>query len=352
MPWNSTFDTFVWIFNIGRGSAAFVRTSLNHGMIIDMACSPEFSTSDFILDNLYEKLDLYEGKKIAQAVLTHPHHDHISDCGPLSENPKLHPSLITCPNDKDPEDAVRWERIKNIDGNKSLEKYRSLYKGRSLPLQTIKHTSKNRTVLDLEYGLYYVRPSVCNGLHKVDNEYGNSLSIVTYLRYGNHSILFTGDITPLAMEKILNQSEGVEKRFTVFSRATQNVHPRWTTETFDQPSLKSRLGTYGLTALVASHHGLQSCYSPELYAAIKGGKPSIVAISERHSVAEGQGKIDSRYQSKEGSTGLLVKSNGVDSFCNSVTTKSNHILIRFNGKGAPKIYQEKRIEDLMKWANI
>ncbi len=351
MAWNTSTDTFVWIFNVGRGSAAFIRTPLNHGMILDISCSSEFSTSDFILDNLYKLLGSYEGNKIAQAILTHPHHDHISDCGPLMKGSKLYPTLITCPNDKDSNDSVDWKRIKNRDGNKSLEKYKKLYEGRALPLQTIKHTTPHTTFLELEYGIYYVRPSVCAELHNVDNEYGNSLSIVTYFRYGGHSILFPGDITPLAMEKILGQTEGVEKRFTVFSRKAQVDHPKWTAETFDQPSLKHRLRTYGLSVLVASHHGLESCYSPELYGAIKGDKPDLVAISEAYAVSEGQGNIDARYQSKDASNGLTVKIGGCDAFRNSVTTKSNHILIRFSGSGKPKIYCEPKIEDLMKWAN-
>ena len=351
MPWHTSNDAFIWIFNVGRGSAAFIRTPLNHGMVIDIACSSEFSTADFILDNLHQKLTSYEDRKIAQAILTHPHHDHISDCGPLTENKKLYPSLITCPNDKDLKDAVDWKRIKNRDGNKSIAKYKKLYEERSLPLQTIKYTTSQTTFQDLEYGIYYVKPSVCASLHKNDNEYGNSMSIVTYFRYGNHSILFPGDITPLAMEKVLGQSEGVEKRFTAFSRKTQLENPRWTTETFDQPSLKSRLGSYGLSILVASHHGLESCYSPELYAAIKGGKPDLVAISEAYALGEGQGKIDARYQSKDGSTGMNVKLGGTDTFRNSITTKSNHLLIQLSGTGKPKVYAENKIEDLMKWAN-
>jgi hypothetical protein len=303
------------------------------------------------LDNLHNSLELYEGHKIAQAILTHPHHDHISDCGPLSDNPKLYPTLITCPNDKDARDAVKWNRIKNRDGNKSLANYKRLYEGRQLPLQTIKHTSKYTTTLELEYGIYYVRPSVCDGLHTVDNEYGNSLSIVTYFRYGSQSILLPGDITPLAMQMILNESYGVEKRFTAFSKSTQSLHPDWTTKTFDQPSLKSRLKTYGLSVLVASHHGLESCYSPELCAAMRDGKPDLVAISELYAVGEGQGNIHSQYQSRDGAAGLIAKINGIDNFRYSVTTKSNHILIRFSGNGKPKVYCETRIEDLMKWAN-
>jgi beta-lactamase superfamily II metal-dependent hydrolase len=351
MPWETSLEMFVWIFNVGRGSAAFVRTPLNQGILIDISCSEFFSTSDFILDNLHKKLDGYKKNKIAQAILTHPHHDHISDCGPLSDNPKLYPTLVTCPNDKDPQDAVKWGRIKNRDGNRSLSKYKKLYEGRQLPLQTIQYDSSNTTAQELEYGIYYVRPSICDGLHKVDNEYGNSLSIVTYIRYGKNSILFPGDITPLAMERILNQSEGVEKRFTVFSKTVQVQKPKWTTETCDQPSLKGRLGTHGLSVLVASHHGLESCYSPELYAAIKGGKPDLVAISEAYAVGEGQGNIHSAYQSRDGANGVTVKTRGKDSLCYSATTKSNHILIRFNGSGVPRVYREERIEDLMKWAN-
>jgi hypothetical protein len=53
---------------------------------------------------------------------------------------------------------------------------------------------------------------------------------VTYLRYGKNAILFPGDITPLAMEKILNQSEGAEKRFTVFSKTAQAEKPKWIAE--------------------------------------------------------------------------------------------------------------------------
>lgn len=351
MGWETSNDMFIWIFNVGRGSAAFVRTPLNQGIILDISCSQFFSTSDFILENLQEKLSSYEGNQIAQAILTHPHHDHISDCGPLTENKKLYPTLITCPNDKEPNEAVKWNRIKNRDGNKSIELYKKLCEGRKPPLQTIKHTSKYRMTLDLEYGIYYVRPSVCDKLHTGDNEYGNSLSIVTYFRYGSQSILLPGDITPEAMERLLGESLGTEKRFTVFSRAIQDANPKWTTETFNQPSLKSRLKEHGLSVLVASHHGLESCYSPELYEAIKDGKPDLVAISERYDVTEGQGNIDWHYQSEYGSSGVNAWINGEVQFRRSITTKGHHILIRFSGIGKPKVYCEERIEDLMTWAN-
>jgi len=353
MGWSTSNDAFIWIFNVGRGSAAFLRTPLNHGIILDISCNENFSTSEFIVKNLCPYLSTYENRPIAQAILSHPHHDHISDCGSLeSRDSKLHPYLLTCPSDRDSRDGfVDWTRIKNIDGNKSLDTYRRLFQNREPGLRTLKYDLQRTTVADLEYGIYYLRPSVCQKLHTNDNEYGNSLSIVTYFRYGNHSILFPGDVTPEAMQRILTESSGVEKRFTIFSRTSQANNPRWTKETFNQPSLKGRLATYGLTVLVAPHHGLESCYSSDLCAAIRSGKPGLVAISEKYAVAEGQGKIHANYQGATASFGMYAKFNGTDKWCNSVTTKSNHILIRMSGTGNPKVFCESKIEDLMKWAN-
>ena len=36
-----------------------------------------------------------------------------------------------------------------------------------------------------------------------------------------------------------------------------------------------------LTVLIAPHHGLESCYSPERFGAMKGGKPRLNILSER-----------------------------------------------------------------------
>src|SRR5437879_1499291 len=50
MPWENSAETHIWIFNVGRGNAAFIRTGLNHGLILDMACSDEFSPAQFVRD--------------------------------------------------------------------------------------------------------------------------------------------------------------------------------------------------------------------------------------------------------------------------------------------------------------
>ncbi|HZQ42921.1 MAG TPA: hypothetical protein VFA99_06690 [Acidobacteriaceae bacterium] len=353
MAWNTTSDAVIWIFNVGRGSAAFVRTPFNKGILIDISRSEPFSTSKFILDNLYDKLSTQDEKRIAQAILTHPHTDHISDCEALASGSKLYPKLLTCPNDKIPAEAVNWSRIKNIDKDKSLAKYRALFEGRSAGLQTIEHDSPYIKPSEFEYGIYYLRPPICEKLHTVDNDYGNAISLVTYFRYGSQSILFPGDITPEAMAAILGEREGAEKRFTIFNQQFQSKNPRWSKETFNQPSLKSRLSTYGLSVLVAPHHGLESCHSTELHEAMKDGKPDLIVISEKYGPGVTEGKTHGNYQCKDGAKGLRIQmGNQLTAEPRySISTKSNHILIRFSGTGAPRVICENRIEDLMKWAN-
>jgi beta-lactamase superfamily II metal-dependent hydrolase len=336
MPWKNSLDTFILIFDVGRGSAAFVRTPFNQGMIVDLAGTTDFSPIAFIRSRLLNDLDLYDGRKIAQAVISHPHTDHIRECEELSK-PDLYPALITCPHDKSPEEAVDWSRIKNQDGDRSLKHYRMLFEQRRLPLQTIKHNSINRPKQTFEYGIYYLRPPVCATLHKDDNQYGNAMSMVFYLRYGSNSILIPGDITSEAMQKLLDQTEGVEKRFTIFDAETQRYNPDWHQKTGSQPSLKQRLKDYGLSVLIAPHHGLESCYSSELALALRGGKPQINVISEKRQTHENQGCIHHGYQSEQGASGLTVRFPDKLEKRYSITTKSGHILIRFNGSGLPVI---------------
>jgi hypothetical protein len=149
-------------------------------------------------------------------------------------------------------------------------------------------------------------------------------------------------MTPEGMTHLLPEKVGSEKRYTKFDREFSDEHPSWHEKTSDQPSLHSLLQTHGLTVLVAPHHGLESCYSPELYDAIKGGKPQLVVISEKRHLRETDGSVDSRYQKQEGASGLKVVKEGKEETCLSVSTINGwHILIVFGGTGRPKIYAEK-----------
>src|SRR5215831_18159236 len=125
MPWETSFDTHIWVFSVGRGNTAFIRTGMNHGLIIDLN-GTDFNSAKFIKDKFLPKLTLYKNAKIAQAVLSHPHADHINQCRELEKGNPLWPTLLTCPHNKDFNDGapsrekLNWNRIKNRDGDQPV----------------------------------------------------------------------------------------------------------------------------------------------------------------------------------------------------------------------------------------
>ncbi len=266
MSWSTSLQTYIWVFSIGRGNAIFVRTGLNQGFILDMGGGTLFDPATFIRTHFTPRLDKYKNTAIAQAIFSHPHADHIAQCEEASDGKDLRPALLTYPNDKVTSESLDWARIEDANGaNKELiGTYKGLFEKRSPPIQTICYES-SRTIPNLEYGVYYVRPPVCDKLHSEDTKYGNATSIVFYLRHGNHSILVPGDITPEAMNIILDEDEGLEKRYTMFDSAAESRFPNWHNQTKDQPSLRSLLGDRGLSILVAPHHGLESCCRAQNY---------------------------------------------------------------------------------------
>ena len=169
-----------------------------------------------------------------------------------------------------------------------------------------------------------------------------------YLRHGSNSILFPGDMTPEGMNRVLEDGKDVEKRYTKFNRKWAEENPDSHSITNGQPSLKDLLAERGLTILVAPHHGLESCYSPELYEAIKRGKPRLVVISERRLVNDNDGDTHQNYQSEDGASGLNVEIDGSTESRYSLTTKNkHHILIVFDSSGGPKVFADKDPDKLL-----
>lgn len=358
MAWETSPATHIYIFNVGRGNSAFIRTPLNQGFLLDMGNEggeDGFSPAKFAKENFLKKLDEYKEHKIAQAILSHPHEDHVTECEELYKKKEMEPTLITCPHDKDgseKNEKLNWNRIKNRD-NELKTRYSAVYEGRKLPLQTIQFDSKKAVPPRLEYGIYYVRPPQVESIHADDNKYGNGTSIVFYYRHGTHSILFPGDITPECMRVILNEAEGSEKRYTKFDRRFTEQHPNWHEKSSDQPSLKFSLKTDGLSILVAPHHGLESCFCPELFQAMRNNKPMLNVISEKRTLTENDGNVHAYYQKPDGASGLDVICDGVvERERRSVSTKNgHHILIVFKGAGVPIVILDKSADKLLQFAN-
>ena len=316
-----------------------------------------FDPASFIVKYLVAGLDKYRNNTIAQAILSHPHTDHIAQCGRLSKQELLYPTLLTCPSDHKKSashEQIDWKRLGKEDPEKEelIRTYKGLYEQRTPPVQTILYDSA-RTIPNLEYGLYYIDPEICDALHPTnDNQYGNALSIVFFLRHGDHTILFPGDMTPEGMSYLLANGDGVQKRFSRFERRFEQQHPGWHMETGSQPSLKELLEQRGLSVLVAPHHGLESCYSEDLFAVMRNGKPRLNVLSERRKAHDGDRTTDARYQSANGASGVSVNVDGKVEPRRSVSTKDgHHILITFSGSGAPGVYLRKKSDQLVTLAS-
>lgn len=351
MSWETSLETFVWVFDVGRGNFAFIRSGLNQGFIIDMGAKAEsgFDCVQFIEKNFVKKLTPYQDKKIAQTILSHPHTDHIAKCESLADGKLLQPRLLTCPHDKINEELLNWDRIKNPEGSEDLIKsYKSLYKKRELPLQSIVYQSE-RDIPNLNYGIYYLRPPVCEKIHETDdNCYGNSTSIMMYFCHGRHKIFFPGDMTPEGMDAILYEKKGLEKRFTIFNKQASIKFHDWHLKTSYQPSLRDLLSK-GLTILIAQHHGLESGFSQSLYDAMDNGKPELVIISEKEHTSDTDGKIHEIYNSEEGASGLTVEVDGKAQKRRTIATYENlHIMMVFSGTGQPKIFAHSDPYELLK----
>jgi len=357
--WISSQKSHIWIFNVGRGACVLIRTGLNQGIMYDFGSSNDFSPSDFLKKNIIPHLDEYKNCRIAQTIISHPHADHISNIGCLVEpdikRSPFYSSLHTCPHDKTegaakPE-AVDWSRIKNPKGSEnSVEIYKSLYKERKLPLQTICYESA-RSIPNLEYGLYYIRPPVISEIFPDnDQDYANGTSLILYYRHGFQTLLLPGDMNPDILEHVLNEAKGLEKRYTIFDRRQGTQHPTWHSMSGDQPSLKALLCAHGLSILFAPHHGLKSGYSEDLYEAIKGGRPRLVVISEKRHLSDTDGEVEPSYQSPDGAKGQKVLIEGIAEDRYSVSTRDgHHILVLFQGTGGlPEVFLEKDPEMLLR----
>lgn len=227
----------VWIFNVGRGICAFVRTPAKDSILIDCGGDDETKIIPSLRKHIFPVCRSYPtDHKVAQVIVSHPHVDHFSQ---IHQAKELNPMLWTCPHDKDPsllaaDERVDWDLIENPEGSEKLvEEYRMAYEGRKLPLQVFRPTN---AIPYFSYGIFYIRPPDCepiesqiwnedNGLTQRD--YGNNISVMVYFRFNRNSIFFPGDMMPSGMKRALETGcenrlvgEGIPEQFaTQSSRA-------------------------------------------------------------------------------------------------------------------------------------
>lgn len=330
-------STYVWVFSVGRGLSCFIKLGCGYGIMYDIGKGTSFNSFEFIEKGIKPHLKKYNGKSYAQVILSHPHSDHISQVDSLKS---ADIELVTCPNDICENEKINFDRINNPGDSAGLvNRYKQFYSERNPPLCTIDTHSPDCLI---EYGIFYYRPPILEKEYPSDDQlYTNSLSLILYIKHENTTILIPGDITPDILKKILNDEEGTEKRYSILRNNSMSSIKKWySTTSDDAPSLGKLLRRYGLTFLIAPHHGLESGFCKELFENIKDNKVDINIISEKkHHEGDKAGDIDCRYQSEKYSKGVAVsiKEPGGKLRCEkkySVSTiKDDHVLLRLETSG-------------------
>lgn len=353
--WWQTNYTYVWLFNTGRGLSVLIRLPHGQAIIYDLGSSAEFSPTAFAIKHILPHLNASVGRPIAQCILSHPHADHITEIDAILKTedkaPIIDAGLITCPNDKEDGQEVDFGRVITDDNKELIAKYRDSYADRTPPLQTMVPPPGAYPADNVEYGIYYLVPPSVDKLHPDDDHaYVNGLSLALYLRHGNQTLLIPGDSTPEAMSDVIDaKTDAVQKRYTYFSKMPLGTIDNVRLENSTQPSLKSLLRQHGLSILVASHHGLESCFSQDLFDVMQGHKTRLNVISDKRHQVEGDGAVCANYQSGEFATGLTVDIDGTAEQRFSISTLSgHHLLMVFKGTNAlPIVYLRTTPEDLL-----
>ena len=312
------------IFNVGGAFSSYLEFN-DQKVIIDLGAGNGFSPVNDFLIKLFEirKLKFNQNNShfgryyIDQVFLSHLDKDHISDFEKFDKF--FYTGLLTSPNDN-PNQLEIYRVNRSLLGQE--------YSVRTMVLdQMRKRTTSHPGYPDLSQSsplisgnssiaLFYITPNECETNHDLSSGYQNNISLVLYIMKDDKTLLLPGDLLKSGVEYLIDR----DRRF------------------------KHILETYGVDYLIAPHHGLQTSFSQELFNTINGKKSRLNIISEKTrpiESSESRSNVDSRYYSKDYSTGLNTLGQ------NAVKTSNGHIIIDFD-QPETVVKQINNNDDLLK----
>lgn len=240
--WNRNKELYIWIFDVGRGMSAFVKTIHNYGVMVDCGTSEDFNPfSEVVHKHFLPCLDVpvRNGQKfrLAQLIVSHPHSDHCAEFDTVIRQGK--PMFLTTPhsNPKEPDlqQHVNWNLVDNRPGTEGpVLALKDEINRRDPPLKAyIDEPGFSAPGFSME--IFFIPPRV-NETTLPKGDYTNNLSIAVYMSLGGNSILFMGDLMPSGVEYLL----GTDSNFARCVKA-------------------------GISFVVVPHHGLESGFCSSLY---------------------------------------------------------------------------------------
>ena len=250
----------ILIFDVEHGFCAFVRSPNGYGLLIDCGRKGKFSPVKYILENEMNSIRAFNGYKLAQFILTHPHDDHLNDVETLKDS--LPPAIMV-------RQRYDWEEVKNEGGQQgeyeSLDAFSQWQK--SYNQKVVRWPDWGMELSYMESGTY-LTPREAKELDEA--KFVNNSSIVAAVEYKGHKIVFPGDLEKSAWLELLGNQ-----------------------------SFRNLIG--GASFFVASHHGHSSGYCKEIFRNM--GKPYFNFVSARKK----DSSVDPAYSSSDNAKGVKWK---------------------------------------------
>jgi beta-lactamase superfamily II metal-dependent hydrolase len=275
----------VILFDVEHGFCAFIRTPHHHTILIDCGKGPNFSPTEYLLQNGIHA-------PISKLIVSHAHEDHIEDFPRVSA--RLNPNILCGHN-------LNWDFIKQEMGvilHRSLDAYVA---GRNTKFN-------GGPVADPDYGMYLrtfsLEPQQAWQISGGSiNSALNNCSLVTVASFPGTQytpkFVFGGDMEEAGWNELLNTN-------AAFRDAVR-----------------------GTWYYFAAHHGHTSGFSTKLFDAM--GKPFLNLVSVRHR----DESRDSRYSADDFSYGWPV---GGEQRKMMSTTCDGSIFFDIDPTGLPYIY--------------
>jgi len=255
-------------------------------MLIDCACSENFSPILHILKNELDDAQEFKERKLAHFILSHPHDDHLSDQERLIS--KLPPWIVTgmkkdLKDVKDPD--VPDEQYVNLN---DYVKWRPSYS------EPAKEWPDWGMSVSHNFGL---SNDTAKKISKNPKQWANNASIPVVIEYKGNKVFFSGDLMTEAWESLLEK--------TSFKEKIQKTN-----------------------FFVVSHHGLKSGYNENLYGVFK---PLVNFVSEKKDE-----EVYNAYSQKDHAKGITFN----DDTRYMISTRTGSIILELYENGAYGLTQK------------
>jgi hypothetical protein len=286
------------IFNVEHGFCAFIKSPNDYGLMIDCGERLGFSPIKWVRQHYNYgngNIEYFEGRRIAELVLTHLHADHFSDVGSFHGPAKDRPKILN--RDKKTLKFID-EKIKEEKDSSRRKLLQNFKKFQAKYDQDVK--SKPDWGFDF-FDTYQISYDDAVDINENRDKIINNRSYLIGIEYAGKKILIPGDI----------EEDGWEKAFG-YSRVRKILK--------------------GTNFLVTSHHGRESgCNSNMLKYT---GIPDIYIVSAR---ARDDGTFYQFYSNPKNSKGYMVTGDDKPSHVVSTKKRNRSLKLVIDEYGRTKI---------------